>query len=201
MSDDPKMDFRYTLGDIEIEGYQITPASRWQQQLWPDWLRTQRLTDDTNCVFSMADNPDRLWLSLPSGDVELPPLAWVVRYSEGKLGYIEALEMENYVKVVPLPLPVVHPPADAVAPVLAVVPAVENVVGDITEMRNEMLSAIKLLQEVGEDGGDDLSGKALEALDYLKARMAARTKWCNCPPGQCEQPDDLDGCREKSPLL
>ncbi len=194
MADDPKADFRYTKGDIEIEGYQITPASRWQQQLWPDWLKMQRLTDDVNVVYTDSSKPDKLWFVNEAGEqIELPYLAWFCKHSDGSIGIIDALEMEEYVKVVPIPPPVVHPEAGAAPPALAVVPAlksVDEVIGDGLEMRNEMLSAIKLLHE----------GTPEEALSYLKARVAARTKWCDCTPGQCSNAEEA-GCREHSLLL
>ena len=233
MTNDPTKDYRYTLGDIEIEGYQITPASRYRDQEWPPWLKPQRLPDDMNSVFSHSDNPNRLWLNLPTGEVELPQLAWIVKYKDGHLGIIEALEFEEAKKVVPIPPKVITPPADgmpdeshlagiypqhvkegktaadyrrpaageaAAVPIRPVMSA-ENLGGDVTEMRNEMMSAIKLLQEVGDDGGDDLlQPKAVEALDYLIHAMTKRTRWCTCSPGICLQADEA-GCRINSPLV
>lgn len=209
---DAARDFRYTLGDVEIEAYQITPASRWQDELWPDWLTKQRLTDDKNCVYTNADNPDVLWLALPGGDVELPYLAWVVKHASGKLGYIEALEMEEYTKVVPIPPPVVHAPADGIPDLASVTvlkpvateESLKNISGDVTELRNEMLSAIKMLQDGWNEPGETLPPAAEEALNYLKKCMAARTIWCNCSPGQCAGDDgdvDIASCRKNSPLV
>jgi len=201
---DPKKDFRYTLGDIELEGYQITPQTRWLNQRWPSWLRMQRLPDEMNCVFSMSEDTNRLWLALPTGDVELPDLAWIVKYPDGHMGFVDALAFDEAIKVVPIPAPVVHPPADGIVDgasvaVLKPVPSVENVVGDITEMRNEMMSTIKLLQE-GTEQGEGLPPKAEEALDYLIHAMSKRTKWCNCAPGMCDG-EDMAGCRLNSPLV
>lgn len=185
-------DYRYTLGDIEVVGYQITPLTRFQEQLWPEWLKMQRLPDEPNRVFSLSGKPDRLWLSLPTGDVELPSLAWIVMHPDGHYGVVEAMDFEQYSKVVPNPEPVVHPPADGIGGNVTALPvaAVENAVGDITEMGNEMMSAIKLLQE----------GKSEEAVDYLIHALAKRTRWCNCPPGQCAG-EGLAGCRVNSPLV
>ena len=216
---DAARDFRYTLGDVEIEAYQITPASRWRDEQWPDWIKKQRLTDDTNCVYTNADNPDVLWLALPGGDVELPYLAWIVKHANNNIGFIEALDMEKYTKVVPIPPPVVTPPADGIpdaATQLAAAPqrTTENLAGDTMEMRNEMLSAIKMLQDGNDSDDRTVEGMASaieeshqEALDYLKKCLAARTLWCNCPPGQCaseaEDGADMDiaSCRQKSPLV
>lgn len=212
---EPERDFRYTLGDVEIEAYQITPRSRWQDQLWPDWLKKKRLNDDKNCVFTLSDNPDVLWLALPDGDVELPYLAWVVKHANGNLGYMEAMLMEAYTKVVPVPTPVVHAPADGIpdlASVTALKPVVneeslKNISGDTTELRNEMLSAIKMLQEADADPDAHIPEKVDEALTYLKACMAARTIWCKCPPSLCarkaEEGADIDiaSCRQNSPLV
>lgn len=197
---DPIRDYRYTLGDIELEGYQITPLTRFQEQLWPEWLKMKRLDDDLNCVFTLSDNANVLWLSLPTGDAEMPELAWIVKYPDGHFGIVDALDFEEYSKVVPVPLAVVHPPADSNVTTLQPVAAVENVVGDIVEMRNEMMSAIKLLQEVDADGEDRLPPKAEAALDYLIHAMSKRTKWCVCPPGQCGGKDEA-GCRLNSPLV
>lgn len=208
---EPERDFRYTLGDVEIEAYQITPASRWRDEQWPDWIKKQRLTDDTNCVYTNADNPDVLWLALPDGDVELPYLAWVVKHANDKIGWIEALDMEAYTKVVPIPPPVVTPPADGIpdaATQLAALPqrTTENLAGDTMEMRNEMLSAIKILQEADEELEMGLPASVDEALDYLKKCLAKRTRWCGCSPGQCsreheDKDADLASCRKNSPLV
>lgn len=107
---DPKRDFRYTCGDIELEGYQITPATQHSDQDWPDWLKRQRLPDDINSVFIDVENPRVLWLNLPTGEVQLPPLAWIVKHKDGHLGIVDALDFEAYTKVVPIP-PKVQPPA------------------------------------------------------------------------------------------
>ena len=225
---DPAKDYRYTLGDIELEGYQITPATRYRSQDWPPWLKPQRLPDDQNSVFSNSDSPNRLWLNLPTGEVELPQLAWIVKYPDGHLGIIDALEFENASKVVPIPAKVFTPPADGMpdeshlaeiypqhvkegltaedykrsdTPALAPVASIENIGGDVTEMRNEMMSAIRLLQEANEvDGDPELPPKAVEALDYLIHAMAKRTRWCTCPPGICSNKDEA-GCRINSPLV
>ena len=208
---DPKMDFRYKMGETEIEGYQITPASRWQQEKWPSWLVMQRLPDDTNALYSAGDGSDNLILALPSGDFVLPPMAWVVKSATGSLEIVEAMDMEAWVKVVPVPEPKVHPPADGIpdkADVVALKPVatLENVAGDTNELRNEMLSAIKMLQDVGTDGEDDLPPKAEEALAYLKHRLAVRTLWCTCAPGQCAYSNEnaklnIASCRQNSPLV
>ena len=200
MTDDAEKDYRYTLGDIELEGYQITPLTAFQDQLWPEWLKMQRLPDEPNRVFRDSGNPNTLWLSLPTGEVELPALAWIVKYPDGHYGIVDALDFEEYSKVVPNPPPVVHPAADAGVTALPVA-AVENVVGDVTEMGNEMMSAIKLLQEanVETDEMHGLPEKAVEALDYLISALGKRTRWCNCPPGQCAGNNEA-GCRINSPL-
>ncbi len=211
---DPARDFRYTKGDLEIEAYQITPASRWQDEQWPDWIKKQRLADDINCVYTNADNPEVLWMSLPEGDVQLPYLAWVVKHASGDLGFKEALEMETWVKVVPIPPPTVHPPADGIPDVAAVTvlkpvlteESLKNISGDVTELRNEMLSAIKMLQDVWDGPGETLQPVAEEALNYLKKCMSARTLWCTCAPGQCAYSDensdmDVASCRQNSPLV
>lgn len=227
---DGKRDFRYTLGDRTIEAYQITPATRFNDKEWPDWLRRQRLPDEPNTVYINTDDPNRLWLTLPTGDVQLPELAWIVK-EKGfeELTFIEAEDMETYTKVVPIMPRDYGPPADGmpdeshlvdlypqhvpegktkdnyrrkpadVVPPLPVA-SVQNISGDVTEMRNEMLSAIKLLKQAEEQADNGLPPAGEEALDYLIAAMAKRTRWCDCPPGVCNQEDDA-GCRINSPLV
>jgi len=207
---DPAKDFRYEAPDgIVIEAYQITPKTRWRDQEWPPWLKKQRLDTDTNCVFTMADKPDDLWLALAGGDIEIPYLAWVAKRGDGSYYTIEAIEMEEYTKVVPLPPPVFHPPADATPGVVVELPTkaaqehLTNIAADTTEMRGEMMGAIKLLQEVDPE---DMPAPAASALEFLKRSMAARTRWCDCSPGQCEGgPDgtqpDIGSCRQHSPLV
>ena len=205
---EPHMDFRYKMGDTEIEGYQITPASRWQQELWPPWLVMQRLPDETNALYSAGDGSDNLIMALPGGDFVLSPLEWVTKAVDGTLSIVEAMDMEAWVKVVPIPEPVVHAPADGIPDaqnVVALKPVVneeslKNISGDVTELRNEMMEAIKILQE-----SDDPTGAGL-ARDYLKKCMAARTLWCTCAPGQCDYADesadfDVTNCRQNSPLV
>ena len=202
MSEDPAaQDFRYEAPDgTVIEAYQITPATRWQDQKWPPWLKKQRLDSDTDCVFTMSDKPDVLWLSTPGGEIELPYLAWVVKRTNGSLGFLAALEMEEYIKVVPLLPPPVHAAADESVvvplPTKAAQEHLTNIAADTTEMRGEMMSAIRMLQD----------GMPTEALIFLKRSMAARTLWCNCSPGQCEgganESDcEVMNCRQHSPLV
>ena len=190
MASDPKMDFRYTNGEVEIEGYQITPASRWQDQKWPEWLKMQRLPDEMNALFSMSEDPNRLWIKLPNGDVELPELAWVVRYADGHLGYIEALEMEEWTKVVPIPPPVVHPEAGEV-PANVLEFARPTLTAEAEgPLREALLRALTFLQ----------SDDAAEAQEVLKDTLGGLVGWCKCSPGKCEELDQLS-CRQHSPLI
>jgi len=160
----------------------------------------QRAADEANCVFSFSENPDQLWINLgDSGEYPIPPYSWIIRHANGEMSVSDAQAFESFTKVVPLPAPVIHPPADGVPDkpklesVKAPAPTTENIAGDITEMRNEMLSAIKMLQE-----DDPESVQA--ALDYLKSAVSMRTRWCNCIPGKCQGGGEA-GCRESSPLL
>ncbi len=197
-----KMDFRYKMGDTQIEGYQITPATRFQPEQWPTWLVMQRLPDETNALYTAGDGTENLILSLPGGDFVLPPLAWVVKAADGTLSIVEAMDMEAWVKVVPIPEPIVTPPADGLEDgtsqkLLRPVPTLENISGDTTEMRAEMMSTIVMLQ----------SDEHEAALKYLKKCMAARTLWCTCSPGECRGDDptaaslDKASCRQHSPLV
>lgn len=222
---DAKMDFRYIGPDGELEGYQMTRKHFLQDQLWPSWLKMQRTTAETNCIFRVGV---AIWLSSPAGEQVIPEAAWIVKDGAGNLSLVAALEFETYAKVVPIPPKIITPPADGseedfilanrgqleaaginvdealntaanrkeapqlsvVGPPAAAEEALASISGDTNEMCDEMMAAIRLLQE----------GAADEALNYLIKVMAGRTEWCNCPPGQCAG-EGLAGCRVNSPLV
>ena len=126
---DPAADFRYTIGDKTIEGYQITEASRYQDKLWPDWL-------DSN-QFMMVDGAQ--WITINGEEQPIPDLAWVVKHPDGLMSLVDCMDFENYVKVVPN---VVH--LEQIAPGLSVVPTITTVSDD--ELLVEVKVAFQLMQ-------------------------------------------------------
>jgi len=230
---EPDKDFRYTIGDSEFEAFQLTPHNRWQDKDWPPWVTKQRLPEEPNTIYTNAENPSLVTLTLPVGEIEIPELGWVAKYPDGTLGVIDPFEMEKAVKVVPNVPKVSAPPADGMPdeshlmdiypqhvkegenykrPAVELSPAAKLAAAaelpgsivvtnnDVTEMRNEMVSAIKILQESEADGENLLTSGAVKALEYLIAAVSKRTRWCNCSPGNCEGEDDI-GCRVNSPLV
>ncbi len=193
------MDFRYVYDATgrEVEAFQITPKSRYDNEHWPDWLQMQHGPGDVNAVFSLSDNPDVLWISLPTGEQMIEPLGWIVK--DGEMRIWEALAFdETHSKVVPVPdLPAPLPAADGVPDEVSVLTLVKPEVADtskeVEEYRSAIFEAIKMLEV-------NTEGSALAALNHLKGGMASRTEWCDCMPGQCKD-GDIWGCRQKSPLL
>ncbi len=192
------MDFRYLdASGREVEAFQITPKSRWDNAHWPEWLHMQKGPGDLNCVFSFSDNPDVLWISLPTGEQMIDPLGWIVK--DGELRIMEALAFdETHSKVMPVPEPPAPLPAadgipDEISVLTVVKPAVADTSDEVNEYRTAIFEAIKMLEV-------ETEGSALAALNHLKGGMASRTDWCDCLPGRCED-RNVWGCRQKSPLL
>ena len=170
---DAAKDFRYTIGDKTVEAYQLTDSSRFQQALWPDWL-------DSRWFITIDGAP---WFELNGQEVPIPDLAWVARDSAGNMSFIDALEFENYVKVVPHVAEVFEPTVEPGAAVAAP-PAVDDT----------LLAEVKLAFGALQHGDSEL------ALGILKSALTTRAVWCTCAPGQCEELDPWI-CREKSPLV
>ena len=87
---DAKMDFRYTKDGVEVEGYQITDESRYQDKLWPSWL--------SSSDFLTVDGLH--WIKLGVEEFPIPKFGWIVQHSDGHKTIVPALEFETYVKVV-----------------------------------------------------------------------------------------------------
>lgn len=99
----------------------------------------------------------------------------------GQISIVDALEFENYIKVVPNYVPeLIAPPTEI---------HTQTVVPD-KELLLEVKVAFELLQMDQYD----------EALKNLRAILASRVEWCDCAPGICEKQDQWS-CREKSPLV
>lgn len=166
------LDFRYTIGDIEVEAFQITETSRYQDKLWPDWMDSRQ--------FLTVDG--ETWITLGSEEIKIPYLGWLVRGSSGQISVVDALDFEKYQKVVQnvtvLPLAVPTEVITLPAPV----------------RDDELLADTKLVFEMLQMDSYD------EARKLLTTMLSKRTTWCNCSPGLCEKADPWS-CREKSPLV
>lgn len=84
-------DFRYTLGDIEVEAYQITEATRYQDKLWPEWIDSR--------WFMTVDGAT--WIKLGGEELPFPYLSWLVN-KDGAISVCDPFKFEEYSKVVPV---------------------------------------------------------------------------------------------------
>jgi hypothetical protein len=155
-----KPDFRYINPEgIEVEAFQITETSRYQDKLWPDWLNSRMF---------MTVNGNEDWLVQGSEELKIPQYGWLVNHPSAGIQIVDAFSFEAYdkvVKEVPEELPEAEPeqPRDP--------------------LQDPVLTELKVLYEVGEAGGSEAVHKE------LKNAIARRILWCNCPPGLCEGGD------------
>jgi len=181
---DPSMDFRYIKDGIEVEGYQITEETRYQDKLWPAWL-------DSRDFITVDGSP---WIKIGGEELPIPQYGWLVMWPDGHKGIVPAMEFETYVKVVPLePDPML---AEAEA---AEAPAVQNEI-ETSELLVDIQTAIEMLHMGASQAENGLPPAAEAALDHLMATIVKRVVWCNCPPDQCDG-GDVWSCRTKSPLV
>lgn len=179
---DPAKDFRYTIGDKTIEGYQITEASRYQDKLWPEWLHSRD--------FINVDG--QTWIKIAGEELPVPELSWIVRDASGYMYIVDALEFENYVKVVP------HVPETFDEPVMmAPVVGPTEVHTQTVVPDDSLLLDCKVVFGMLKIGSPEASQ---EALKHMTTMLSSRTSWCSCAPGQCKKLD-VWGCREQSPLV
>lgn len=165
-----KPDYRYINPEgIEVEAFQVTETSRYQDKLWPDWLNSRMF---------MTVNGNEDWLVQGSEEIKIPQYGWLVNHPSAGIQIVDAFSFEAYNKVVKEPEPVVDP--------------VMNTLPDSTD--SAVLLELKVLYEVGEEGGAEAVHKE------LKNAIARRMTWCDCPPGICEGGDRWS-CRQKSPLV
>lgn len=168
-----KPDIRYVdpVG-AEVEAYQITDSSRYQNQLWPEWLSPRD--------FITIDG--EAWLDLDGKEVKIPPYGWIVWNGVEKV-VVGAMAFEAYDKVVKEPTMI-----DLVQAKPEQAPMVGPGAADFAELMLELQVAL----EVGLiDSGD--------GMDALKKVITKRVTWCTCAPGQCEEGDRWS-CRKESPL-
>lgn len=167
-----KPDYRYTAPDgTEVEAWQLTETSRYQDKLFPEWL--------TSRMF-MTVNGNEDWLVDGDAERRIPPYGWLV-YNGVEVSIVDAMTFEGYDKVVKEQPP--EPPQEA-----------PDQAPQADPLMDPVLAELKVLYEVGEAGG------AEEVHKELKKAIGRRILWCNCPPGQCEQLDRWS-CRQESPLV
>ena len=88
---------------FEVEAYQISPRSRFQNEEWPPWFNMQRRPDDVNAVYCDASIPDSLVLAMVGGEQVLSSGDWVVRFKNGDLSVLADSDFKKFSKVVPIP--------------------------------------------------------------------------------------------------
>jgi hypothetical protein len=224
---DPKHDFRYIdEAGVEVEAYKVTKGARWAAHDWPSWLQTQSSVKDVNKVYTDPSDPNRLFINLPEGRFGIEDDAYVV-YEGGAIRVQGGEDFERtFGKVVPVPPrnldepslpgfeqthsvvdgklialdPVINDPQAIAAQAEVVSPSEaaeyrgcdygDDEPNPIDEALNAIKDAILMLQE----------REGEEALKLLKDGLTARTKWCDCVPGQCADKETWS-CRQKSPLV
>ena len=213
-----KADFRYANqsedGNVfEVEAYQITPRSRFENAEWPIWLQMQKSPAEVNKLYCESSSPNDLTLMMVGG-VEQPLGAtdWVVLYKNGDMTVVPDRDFQHFDKVVPVPdSPVVPESAPGFeekfeldennkliprkTPLTVVPTIIEEDVSLVTSedtiiLETYVIDALEMLQ-------NDKADLAEEAL--VKA-LSGRVKWCGCSPGKCDKSQTL-GCRVESPLV
>lgn len=202
------MDFRYSdPGGSTVEAYQISTQSRYLNQKWPPWLKMQKGTKDMNVLFVLQDDPNQLWLASGAGEQVIPDGAYLVIDQAGNIVIQDELTFEaEHSKVVPVPDATVHPEAltgdpelDNHVPVAKPVPGLDGLEDQpVTELQPVVdVAALDAIKEAFVMLQDQ---KVDEAIEFLADGLIARTVWCNCPPGRCDD-SDMWSCRQRSPLV
>ena len=95
-------DFRYTMPDGSVvEAFQMTPAARYAEKTWPDWMNSRYLV-------SYSHGEERLIIN--NTETTIPKLGWIVKDAGGTIKAVDAEVMERADKVVK-EAEVVHPEA------------------------------------------------------------------------------------------
>lgn len=215
-------DFRYRMADGSVvEAFQVTPATRYQENLWPSWMNSKWLMT--------VDNQE--WLNINDVETAIPKFGWIVKRENGAIGVVDYSTMESAEKVVK-ETPVVHPPAEVDEDALLELGA--KLTGkSVDELREEQLRKGRVARtpppepDTAEpektetvrytnpsltvspdaewvlqltDAYETLAdGKIDEARVKFRNILSQHVDWCNCPPGQCAGLDPLI-CRVNSPL-
>jgi hypothetical protein len=225
-----KADFRYANTDsednvFEVEAYQISARSRFENNEWPPWLQMQKRPQEVNRVYCESHSPNDLTLMMSDGSEQpLGPTDWLVLYKNGDITVLPERDFTHFNKVVPVPdAPVIgeelagfeekwevdenNKLIPRVTPLKVEGEVVEVVsIDESTKVTPEMISSIvsrdyeEMEEAIGEAIDHLQEDQPKPALAALKGIMQKRTVWCNCVPGSCDDSETF-GCREKSPLL
>ena len=217
-------DFRYTMPDgSEVEAFQITPRTRYQEREWPPWMNSKWLMT--------VDKEE--WLNINDVETPIPKFGWIVKLPNGTVTVKSWDQMEHADKFVK-EQPVVHPPAEVDE--VALLQLASRLTGkSVEELEQEQLRegrtarkpppepamaapektvtirdedtyltvspepATDLIEELVDVYSSLADGEDVTARTKLRNILAQRVTWCNCPPGQCAGSDRL-GCRVHSPL-
>lgn len=219
-------DFRYTMPDgSEVEGFQLTGRTRYQEKEWPAWM-------DSRYLITYEGGEERLNIN----DVEtpIPKFGWIIRKADGTITAVDYEVMEEADKVVKEE-PVVHPRADAGISddALAKMHNVELPEDHTPEdpFREELkrsqpstaeLSLVRREQpETVEQPAQALvvnaytdivhsarltyellkAGDHEAAMETLHKRLMEGAQWCSCGPGNCDGTAERWNCRKNSPLV
>ena len=108
----PERDFRYRIGSEEIEAFQVTDASLFQDDLSPDWFNSKMLLTKSGADTTKAKH----WLIVNEVETEIPPYGWICRDASGSIyvndySVMEAAEkvVKEILKIPPVALPMTKP--------------------------------------------------------------------------------------------
>lgn len=219
-------DFRYVNVDksgsrFEVEAYQITGRSRFDDDEWPVWMVKQKGPSQVNAVYCDAADPNMLVLKQANGiEQPLGTTDWLVFYANGEISAVPDTNFQHFDKVVPVPDRPIPPemlpdfekkfeldennkliPRKTPLAKDKPVPGIDNL-SDPEGLVQAIVStdAEELTEAVTKAMAMLQADKPGEALDFLKEGMMLRVNWCNCRPGQCEE-SEVMGCRVESPLV
>jgi hypothetical protein len=105
-------DFRYRIGSDEIEAFQVTDGSLFQDDLSPDWFDSKMLLTKSTADTTKAKH----WLIVNEVETEIPPYGWICRDASGAIYVNDYSVMEAAEKVVKEVIkipPVAKPMTDA----------------------------------------------------------------------------------------
>lgn len=88
-------DFRYKMPDgSEVEAFQMTEATRYQEGLWPDWMNSKMLL-----TVEGGGGRKKHYLNINDVETEIPEYGWIVRRPSGSVVAVPYEVMEAATKV------------------------------------------------------------------------------------------------------
>jgi len=89
-------DFRYTLPDgTEVEAFQVTEASRYQEALYPDWMSSRMWLTTEN-----DKGVKKHYLKVGETETEIPEYGWLMQMPSGNIQVVDYTVMEGATKLV-----------------------------------------------------------------------------------------------------